>query len=125
MHILFVDDTFETRDLFRLCFNTAGHATTTAHNGLEALHIIRQNSAGVDVIIMDQNMPQMTGLDVMRELQGVEGVAHIPVILFTGDPKQYLEPEAAELGVARVVQKPILPTELIAIAEEIVAAAQS
>jgi CheY-like chemotaxis protein len=40
MHVLFVDDTFETRDLFRLCFTITGHTVETAHNGPEALSII-------------------------------------------------------------------------------------
>jgi hypothetical protein len=119
MHILFVDDTFETRDLFRLCFTLEGHTVETAHNGLEALQIIAQSASTLDVIIMDFHMPQMTGLEVVQHLREREGVACPPIILFTGDSKTELETQAQKLGVARIAYKPILPSELIAIALEV------
>jgi CheY-like chemotaxis protein len=124
MHILFVDDTFETRDLFRLCFTLEGHTVTTAHNGLEAIQIIAQSttdqgSSTLDVIIMDFHMPQMTGLEVVQQLRQREGMACPPIILFTGDTKLDIENQAQELGVARITYKPMLPSQLIALALEV------
>lgn len=120
MHILFVDDTFETRDLFRLCFTLEGHTVETAHNGLEALRVIEQSASTLDVIIMDFHMPQMNGLEVVEQLQQREIMVQVPVILFTGDAPGKFESQAQELGVARVVYKPILPGELIAVAQQVV-----
>ena len=119
MHILFVDDTFETRDLFRLCFTLEGHTVETAHNGLEALRIIEQSAVAVDVIIMDYHMPGMSGLEVVQHLRQIENLSPTPIILFTGDAKGKFEHQAQELGVARVIYKPILPAELIAVAREV------
>lgn len=119
MHLLFVDDTFETRDLFRLCFTLEGHTVDTAHNGPEALRIIQQSATQLDVIIMDQHMPQMTGMQVVEQLRQIENLPPIPIILFTGEMPGHLENEAETLGVAKVVYKPIMPGELIALAQEV------
>jgi CheY-like chemotaxis protein len=120
MHILFVDDTFETRDLFRLCFSLSGHTADTAHNGLEALQIIQQTADSLDVIIMDYHMPQMTGLEVVQRLRESPALSHIPIILFTSDRTEVLQGEAKDLGIARVVHKPTLPHDLIAVVQEVV-----
>lgn len=120
MHILFVDDTSETRELFSLCFAADGHTVDTAHNGQEALRIVEENEGKLDLIIMDYHMWGMTGLEVVRHLRQMANIGPIPIILYTADPNEKVEAEAQELGVAQVIQKPALPTELIAIARQLV-----
>jgi CheY-like chemotaxis protein len=119
MHILFVDDTFETRDLFRLCFTLEGHTVDTAHNGMEALRIIQQKAVSLDVIILDYHMPQMDGLEVVRQLRRKKDIVSVPIILLTGSTKGVLDDEALELGIDRLLYKPIVPGELIALAQEV------
>jgi CheY-like chemotaxis protein len=122
MHILFVDDNSETRDLFRLCFTLQGHTAQTAQDGLDALRIIAQKKEDLDVIIMDYHMPGMTGLEVVQQLrQGqTDEITPVPIFLFTGDTRGNIESQAQELGVARVFYKPILPSALIAAAQELI-----
>lgn len=119
MHILFVDDTFEIRDLYRLAFSLGGHTTETAHNGMEALRIIEQHAGTLDVIFLDYNMPGLTGTEVVRELRKREDIPRIPIILFTGVANGVLDDEARELEIARVVYKPFLPHELLKVAVEV------
>ncbi|BCM88873.1 chemotaxis protein CheY [Abditibacteriota bacterium] len=120
MHILFVDDISETRDLFRLCFTLQGHTAETAPNGMAALDIITHNADALDVVIMDYHMPEMTGLEVVERLRQRNDITQVPIILFTGDTMGEFESQAQKLGVARVVYKPILPAALIAAAQEVV-----
>src|SRR6476469_4028802 len=103
MNILFVDDNFETTNLFRLCFTLQGHTAETAHDGLEALRIIAQKKNALDVIILDYHMPDMTGLEVVRQLRQMDDDSQVPVILFTGDTMGEFEKNARDLGVKRVV----------------------
>jgi CheY-like chemotaxis protein len=120
MHILIVDDTSETRDLFQLCFIADGHTAETAHNGQEALRIVQESEDNLDLIIMDYHMWGMTGLEVVKQIRKRKKQPPIPVILYTADPNKKVEREAQKLGVDRVVQKPALPNEMIAMAEELV-----
>jgi CheY-like chemotaxis protein len=118
MHILFVDDTSETRDLFQLCFTAEGHAAQTAHSGQDALRVIEESAGQLDVIIMDYHMWGMTGLEVVRHLREMKDVPPIPVILYTSDENSSVDTEAEELGVVHVVRKPALPTQLIELARQ-------
>lgn len=120
MHILFVDDTPETRNIFRLCFEFEGHTVETAHNGPQALRIIEEQSKSIDLLILDYNMPQMNGVEVVKRLRQREDLPFMPVILFSSGAKGELETLADELKVARVVYKPIMPTDMIALAQEVV-----
>lgn len=120
MHILFVDDTSETRELFQLCFSVDGHTVDTAPHGKEALRLVEEHADDIDVIIMDYHMWGMTGLEVVRQLRKMDKLPPIPIILYTADANEKVASEAEELGVAQVVSKPALPTQLIAIAEQLV-----
>ena len=123
MNILFVDDNVETGTLFQLIFRLEGHQMEVAFNGCEALDILDNKAHAFDVIILDYHMPRMDGLDVVRQLKGRKTPIQIPIILFTGDAQTTLESQAQKLGVARVIRKPILPSELLAIAQDVVNAA--
>lgn len=119
MHILFVDDTSETRELFQLCFTAEGHTAETAHSGQDALRVIEENAGRLDVIIMDHHMWGMTGLEVVRHLRQMKELAPIPIILYTSDENPDVDTEAQELGVAQVVRKPALPAQLIELAQQL------
>lgn len=65
-------------------------------------------------------MPIMDGFEVAEQLRQREDLASIPVILFTGDARGTHEAKAQSSGIARVVYKPMIPFELMGIAQEIV-----
>ncbi|RYX80648.1 response regulator [bacterium] len=119
MHILFVDDTPDTRELYRLYFTLAGHVAETAPNGLEALRIVAHDSS-LDLIILDYHMPGMTGLEVAQHLRQMEDLAAIPIILFTGDTMEDFAPKLRELDIACVVYKPIEPHTLVTTAQKVI-----
>jgi two-component system chemotaxis response regulator CheY len=119
MNILFVDDNVETGTLFQLVFRLEGHQTELAFDGCEALDILDNKAHAFDVIILDYHMPRMDGLDVVRQLKGRKRPTQTPIILFTGDAQTTLENQAQKLGVARVIHKPILPSQLLAIAHDV------
>jgi CheY-like chemotaxis protein len=120
LHVLFVDDAFETRDLFRLCFSLSGHTCQTAHNGSKALELISEKGHTFDVIIMDYHMPDKNGLDVVQELRQREEVPATPIILFTGTGPGQIERRARRLGVTHVLYKPIRPVDLMSAVKEAV-----
>jgi CheY-like chemotaxis protein len=100
-----------------------GHKAETAQDGAEALQMIELRANSLDAIIIDYNMPGMNGLEVVKKLrqrEEKENLPRIPIILFTGDVEGKHEWRAQELGVARVLYKPLIPKELITITHDVV-----
>jgi CheY-like chemotaxis protein len=59
-----------------------GHAVITASSGTEALRLLGEGPSVVDLVITDQGMPGMTGLQLIDRVRGLR--PHLPVVLATG-----------------------------------------
>jgi PAS domain S-box-containing protein len=79
--ILIVDDDIFVREMLSSILEASGYTILTAENGLEALAKCIQDSS-IDLIVSDVNMPEMDGLQLIKEIrkQGLE----IPIIMVTG-----------------------------------------
>jgi DNA-binding NtrC family response regulator len=77
----------------------------------EAFDFIKENRAGIALIITDNTMPLMTGVQLGKELMKA-GCQNIPLILFTGDPSP---PCADDLSnnIKIVLQKPVIRKEFM------------
>lgn len=82
-----------------------GYQTRTATNGQEALQILSEGGA-ISTILLDREMPGLSGVDVVRRLKADRLWARIPVIMVTGadDPDQIRE--GIDAGVFYYLQKP-------------------
>ena len=117
MHILFVDDMPDTRDIFRLAFGIHGHSTRVATNGVEAVEAVKQE--GFDAIIMDVEMPEMNGWDAVRHIRGLPHGQGVPIIMFTAYGSEEDYQRATESGANCLLLKPILPQELLSQIEKL------
>jgi CheY-like chemotaxis protein len=92
--VLIVDDEPSMRFLERVMLEAAGHDVEEASGGRDAL--LRAEHDGFNAIVLDFRMPDLTGLEVARELRSRGDLT--PVVLYSG----YLDPrvavEAGELG---------------------------
>jgi diguanylate cyclase (GGDEF)-like protein/PAS domain S-box-containing protein len=107
--ILVVDDNRQLGDFiaYRL-LPSLGYRTQTAHTGKQALQAIR--AAPPALIVLDLELPDMTGLDILRQLNQ-EGIT-IPTILFTAHGSEQIATEAFRLGVEDYLIKPVEPEQL-------------
>ncbi|MDR0946337.1 MAG: response regulator [Ruminococcus sp.] len=80
-------------------------------SGIVALKFFEKHTA--DLVILDYNMPQMNGIEVLRALQENEKTDHIPVIFVTGVDDEDGEVSALREGASDYVLKPIRPTVLV------------
>ncbi len=107
--ILVVDDDDEMRALLNEVLTEEGYEVEPAANGAEAL--IRLRTQSFRAIVLDKNMPGLSGLDLLPGLRTV--CPETPVILITafGDVSTYME--AMEKGAFEYVFKPFRMEELL------------
>ena len=109
--ILIVDDEVILTDIMRKSLELAGHGVTVCHNGLEAWELFKEKPDAFDLIITDQTMPMLTGLDLTRRVNAQR--PDLPVILCSG----YSERLAAETvtipGIRTLLRKPVTRDHLL------------
>ena len=108
--IAIVDDDPGVRDSLRFLLETAGHAVETYESGVRFL--AEADPSRLACLVLDQRMPQVAGLDLLALLRG-RGVA-TPPLLIVSTPGPALSRRAAELGVLRVLEKPLARDDLLA-----------
>ena len=101
--ILIVDDHADTRHVMARLLRHNGHAAETAADGAAALEAMK--SARPDLVLLDYNMPGMTGLDVLQEIRATPELADLPVIMFTAMTGEDVMEGARRLGVQGFVRK--------------------
>lgn len=82
----------------------------TADSGSAALEILK--STRIDLILLDQSMPDMDGFEVLLAIKSNPSWINIPVIMITADHKPVTEVAAFENGVSDFVSKPVIPQTL-------------
>jgi len=101
--LLVVDDETAILHAFRRAFGNSELSLITAQTGADALNRVREQKP--DVVVLDINLPDRTGLDVFREIQS--GDARIPVIFITGHGTTDTAIEAIKLGAFDYLLKPL------------------
>ncbi len=81
--ILVVDDDETIRSLLREILTQEGHACATSDGGPDALDKIAR--VRYDLVLLDHNMPKMTGTDILLQLRADPRFADIPVVILTAD----------------------------------------
>jgi DNA-binding response OmpR family regulator len=102
--ILVVDDEPDTLGLIKLTLQTAGYQVQTATGGREGLRLVREEP--FDVVILDIMMPDVSGFDVMRELNN-DPSPPPPVIFLTAKSGEEDQEIGLSLGVTHYLLKPI------------------
>ena len=114
MAILIVDDEEMNRKVLEEILDDAGYETVHAEDGVEAIAKLKEHG-NVEVVLLDRMMPNMNGMEVMREMQSNPDWARIPVIFQTaaGAPKDVIEGSSA--GAYYYLTKPYEETLVLSI----------
>jgi CheY-like chemotaxis protein len=108
--ILVVDDDLPILVLMRNLLREFGFEAVTAENGAEALIEVRKRKPSV--VLIDKNMPGMTGDEVIRTLRAEPGFDELPILILSGE--QISNSDLQALGADGAVLKPFDIRELIA-----------
>jgi two-component system cell cycle response regulator DivK len=103
--VLIVEDNELNMKLFRDLLQAHGYATLQTRNGIEALSLAREHHP--DLILMDIQLPEVSGLDVTKWLKEDEDLRHIPVIAVTAFAMKGDEERIREGGCEAYISKPI------------------
>jgi signal transduction histidine kinase len=102
--ILFVDDEPMLVDLAEKVLSELGYAVMCTSNGLDALKLVQEKGSEIDILVTDQTMPGMTGVELAKEALTIR--RDLPVILCTGYSSEIDREKAAAIGISRFVMKP-------------------
>lgn len=97
------------------------HATaiSEAASGLQAIETLAVTS--VDLVILDLNMPDMHGLDVLRFVRSHEHYKDVPVMILTTRGDEASRDAALRTGASAYITKPFLPSVLVASVRDLLA----
>ncbi|MDD2331400.1 MAG: response regulator [Candidatus Cloacimonetes bacterium] len=116
--ILFVDDERALVDLFTEALSTAGYEVRPFSDSLQALQTFNDYPDNFDLLIADVTMPNIDGLKLSTMILAQRS---IPIILYSGFTDHKMTTDAREIGISKIINKPILPEELIQIIRQILA----
>jgi two-component system cell cycle response regulator DivK len=109
--ILVVEDNELNMKLFHDLLEVQGYRIVQTGNGTEAYGLVKKERP--DLIIMDIQLPEKSGLEVTRELKADPEIAHIPVIAVTAFAMRDDEQRIREAGCDDYLAKPISVTEFL------------
>jgi DNA-binding response OmpR family regulator len=118
MRVLVVDDNEDIRVLMTYAMRVGGHQIVSAADGHEALTKVRTES--VDAVILDVQMPDMAGWDVLERIRGMPELNELPVVMCTVKGRNEDLERGWDLGCDGYVSKPFDVTELLAEVEAVV-----
>jgi two-component system chemotaxis response regulator CheY len=111
MKFLVVDDFSTMRRIIRNLLKELGFTNVDeAEDGVAALAKLKSGS--FDFVVSDWNMPNMTGIELLRAIRADESLKHLPVLMVTAEAKKENIVEAAQAGASGYVVKPFTAVTL-------------
>jgi two-component system chemotaxis response regulator CheY len=111
--ILVVDDSKVMRDMIVACLRPQGGlAFTHAASGLEAIE--RLSLRPFDLLVLDLNMPDIGGIEVLQFVRGQDKLRDLPIVVVTTRGDETSRSRALGAGANRFMTKPFAPDELLA-----------
>jgi two-component system chemotaxis response regulator CheY len=105
MRILVVDDFATMRKVIKNLLRQTGYQNVTeAEDGVVALEELR--SQKIDFIISDWNMPNMTGIELLRAVRADSELSSLPFLMVTAESLKQNVVEAVKAGVSNYIVKP-------------------
>lgn len=106
MTILSVDDSTTIRRIVKRSCEELGHSVLEAADGAAAIATLAEKSSEVSLIILDWNMPGMSGLDVLKSVKSDPKTKHIVVMMLTSEADMNFVKEALAAGAQNYLTKP-------------------
>jgi two-component system chemotaxis response regulator CheY len=105
--VMVVDDSRVMRNIVKNTFEELKIPVQflEAPDGLKALQVLFSNP--VDLVLLDWNMPNLSGIDFLKKVRAINGYQKIPIIMVTSEASKFNIVEAVREGVTAYITKPI------------------
>src|SRR6187455_327203 len=107
--ILWVDDEIESLQSQKLFLESKGYEVHTLTNGFDAIDYVKENP--VDVVLIDETMPGITGLETLAKIKEVS--QQIPIVLITKNETENLMNDAIGSQISDYLIKPVNPNQVL------------
>lgn len=104
--VLIVDDSKVIRSILGKIFLAQEYEVLQAENGAAAIDLLRQQPQEVDLICVDCNMPEMSGIEMTRRLRGMPRFYRTPIMMITTETHALIMDAAMQAGINEYVMKP-------------------
>jgi PAS domain S-box-containing protein len=116
-HILLIDDEEILAEMGKTMLERLGYRITVRRNSLEALNTFQSQPDQFDLVITDQTMPGMTGMDMARRMLQIR--PGMPIILCTGYSSLISEDKAKSYGIKGFAMKPLSKKDIAKLVREV------
>jgi two-component system chemotaxis response regulator CheY len=103
---LVVDDSRTIRTIIKRILIELGFQVLEAGNGVEGMKVMEAEKAAVTLVLADWNMPEMNGLELVKELRRDPELASLKVIMVTTETEMSQMTSALEAGANEYIMKP-------------------
>ncbi len=110
--ILVIDDSVHIRESLAACLPVLGHTVILAADGETGL--AKADAEWVDLVLLDVELPRMSGLSVCMALKADGSRQGLPVVMMTGRPTVEIQRQSATAGAATLLAKPFALNQLTA-----------
>jgi len=115
--VLAVDDSLTIRQLIKMTLSRAGYEVIEAEDGAKGLQ--RASSETFDLVLSDINMPNMTGIEMLRSLRKLAKYKFTPIVLVTTESQPEKKAEGKAAGATGWIVKPFEPDQLLAVVTKV------
>lgn len=115
--ILTVDDSAGVRRMVGLALSGAGYEVIEAVDGNDALS--KLDGSPVHMVITDLNMPNLDGIELIREVRNNPAYKFIPIIMFTTESQETKKREGRAAGATGWIVKPFKPDHLLDVVKKV------
>ena len=115
--IMTVDDSNSIRQMVGFTLKRAGFEVIEAVDGKDA--ISQLDTTTIDMLITDLNMPNMDGIELIRELRSKPEYKFIPIVMLTTESQDEKKQEGKAVGATGWIVKPFKPDQLLAVIKKV------
>ena len=115
--ILAVDDSGSLRQMLVFTLKAAGDQVVEAVDGRDGLEKAKQTQ--FDLVLTDQNMPNMDGLTLIRSLRALPSYARVPVLMLTTESSDEMKSKGRAAGATGWLVKPFDPNRLTEVVRKV------